>query len=415
MADTSSKTHRGIVQRLYPTQAQAEQFAQFAGVCRLVYNLALEQREQHWRQFLRATGKHISYPSQARELTALRADFDWVAAIHVTPLQQALRDLDTAYQRFFKGLGGYPTFRKRGHNTSFRFSGREVLVEKLNAKWARVRLPKIGWVKFRATRPLEGRTLNATVMLTALGWHVSFCQEVDDTRVTGSEPVGIDRGVTVPLMLSDGTSYNLPASVSDLDGRIRKAQRVASRRKRGSVRHAKAQRRVAALRAKQARIRKHWAHEATTQIARRHGTVVIERLRTKNMTASASGTIAEPGRNVAQKRGLNRAILNVGWHQIETMLTYKARDLIRVDPRHTSQTCASCGTVDSRSRKNQSQFCCTACGHRDNADRNAAINILRRNTASMIVEEGHRLSVEAITAKGVDPLGNLRPSGRRRC
>lgn len=284
MADTSSKTHRGIVQRLYPTQAQAEQFTQFANVCRLVYNLALEQREQHWRQFLRATGKHISYPSQTRELTALRADFDWVAAIHVTPLQQALRDLDTAYQRFFKGLGGYPTFRKRGHNTSFRFSGREVLVEKLNAKWARVRLPKIGWVKFCATRPLEGRTLNATVMLTALGWHVSFCQEVDDTRVTGSEPVGIDRGVAVPLMLSDGTSYNLPASMADLDRRIRKAQRIASRRKRGSVRHAKAQRRVTALRARQARIRKHWAHEATTAITRRFGTVVIERLRTKNMT-----------------------------------------------------------------------------------------------------------------------------------
>jgi len=415
MADTSSKTHRGIVQRLYPTQAQAEQFTQFAGVCRLVYNLALEQREQHWRQFLRATGKHISYPSQARELTALRADFDWAAAIHVTPLQQALRDLDTAYQRFFKGLGGYPTFRKRGHNTSFRFSGREVRVEKLNAKWARVRLPKIGWVKFRATRPLEGRTLNATVMLTALGWHVSFCQEVDDTRVTGSEPVGIDRGVAVPLMLSDGTSYALPAGIVDTDRRIRKAQRVVSRRKQGSNRHAKAQRRVAKLTARKTRIRRDWAHKVTTEIARTHGAVVIEALRTGSMTRSARGTITEPGRNVAQKRGLNRAILNVGWHQIETMLTYKARDLIRVDPRHTSQSCASCGTVDSRSRKNQAVFVCTACGHRDNADRNAAVNILRRNTASMIVEEGHRLSVEAITAQGVDPLGNPPASAGGRC
>lgn len=378
MADTSSKTHRGIVQRLYPTPAQAGQFAQFAGVCRLVYNLALEQREQHWRQFRRATGKHISYPSQARELTALRAEFDWIAATHVTPLQQALRDLDTAYQRFFKGLGGYPSFRKRGHDASFRFSGREVRVEKLSAKWACVRLPKIGWVRFRATRPLEGRTLNATVALTALGWHISFCQEVDDTRVTGSAPVGIDRGVAVPLMLSDGTSYALPAGIADTDRRIRKAQRVVSRRKRGSNRHAKAQRRVAKLTARKARIRKDWAHRVTTEIARNHGVVVVEALRIGNMTRSARGTIAEPGRNVSQKRGMNRAILNVGWHQIETMLAYKARDLIRVDPRHTSQSCASCGTVDSRSRKSQAQFCCTACGHRDNADRNAAVNILNR-------------------------------------
>ena len=77
--------------------------------------------------------------------------------------------------------------------------------------------------------------------------------------------------------------------------------------------------------------------------------------------------------------------------------------------------CASCGTVDSRSRKNQAVFVCTACGHRDNADRNAAVNILRRNTASMIVEEGHRLSVEAITAQGVDPLGNPPASAGGRC
>ena len=219
----------------------------------------------------------------------------------------------------------------------------------------------------------------------------------------------------MPLMLSDGTSYSLPASVSDLDRRIRKAQRIASRRKRGSVRHAKAQRRVAALKARQARIRKHWAHEATTQIARRFGTVVIERLRTKNMTASASGTIAEPGRNVAQKRGLNRAILNVGWHQIETMLLYKAHRLVKVNPAYTSQTCSACGTVDSRGRNSQARFACPCCGFRANADHNAAINILRRNTASMIVEEGHRLSVEAITAQGVDPLGNPPAEAGGRC
>lgn len=105
---------------------------------------------------------------------------------------------------------------------------------------------------------------------------------------------------------------------------------------------------------------------------------MVERLRTKSMTASATGTIAEPGRNVAQKRGLNRAILNVGWHQIETMLLYKAHRLVKVNPAFSSQTCASCGTVDSRSRKNQAAFVCTACGHRDNADRNAAVVILHR-------------------------------------
>ena len=101
MADTSSKTHRGIVQRLYPTQAQAEQFTQFAGVCRLVYNLALEQRRDWWRHYQRQTGGRLNYVAQARELTLLRAAFDWIAAVHVTPQQQALRDLDRAYANFF--------------------------------------------------------------------------------------------------------------------------------------------------------------------------------------------------------------------------------------------------------------------------------------------------------------------------
>lgn len=376
--------YRGFTYRLYPDPDQAQAFAQFAGVCRLVWNLALEQRRDHWRRYQDRTGNNLNYVTQARELTALRAEVDFVHAVHVTPLQRTLKALDEAYRRAWQGLGGYPTPKKKGVHDAFSYAGREIAFETISRRWGRVRLPKIGWVKLRLTRPLAGSIREATVRRTALGWQVSIgCMIEGDVPDPGGA-VGIDRGVSVPLMLSDGTSYSLPASVADLNRRIRKAQRIASRRKRGSVRHAKAQRRVAALRARQARIRKHWAHEATTAIARRFGTVVVERLRTKNMTASARGTLAEPGRNVAQKRGLNRAILNVGWHQIEAMLLYKAHRLVKVNPAFSSQTCASCGTVDSRSRKNQSQFCCAACGHRDNADRNAAVVILHRgNTAGV--------------------------------
>ena len=370
--------YRGFTYRLYPTTEQADAFARFAGVCRLVWNLALEQRRDHWRRYQDHTGNNLNYVTQARELTALRAEVDFVRAVHVTPLQRTLKSLDEAYRRAWEGKGGYPQPKKKGAHDAFSYAGREIVFEKINRRWGRVRLPKIGWVKLRLTRPLAGTIREATVIRTALGWQVSIGCLIDADVPDPGGAVGIDRGVAVPLMLSDGTSYSLPEGIAAMDRRIRKAQRVVSRRKRGSVRHAKALRRAAALRAKQVRIRKHWAHEATMQVARRYGTVVVERLRTKNMTASASGTSAEPGRNVAQKRGLNRAILNVGWHQIETMLLYKAHRLVKVNPAFSSQTCASCGTVDSRSRKNQSQFCCTACGHRDNADRNAAVVILHR-------------------------------------
>lgn len=370
--------YRGFTFRLYPTSGQEDSFVRFSGVCRLVWNLALEQRRDHWRRYQARTGNNLNYVTQARELTALRAEFDFIRRVHVTPLQRTLKALDETYRRAWQGLGGYPEPKKKGVHDAFSYAGREIVCEAINRRWGRVRLPKIGWVKFRLTRPIAGTIREATVSRTALGWQVSIGCLIDTDAAAPSSAVGIDRGVTVPLMLSDGTSYLLPEGIAAMARRIRKAQRVASRRKRGSVRHAKALRRVAALRAKQARIRKHWAHETTTTICRRFGTVVVERLRTKNMTASASGTLAEPGRNVAQKRGLNRAILNVGWHQIETMLLYKAHRLVKVNPAFSSQTCASCGTVDSRSRKNQSQFCCTACGHRDNADRNAAVVILHR-------------------------------------
>jgi len=108
----------------------------------------------------------------------------------------------------------------------------------------------------------------------------------------------------------------------------------------------------------------------------------------KDMTASAAGTLAAPGLNVAQKRGLNRAILNVGWRQIETMLTYKVARVVRVDAAYSSQTCASCGAVNSRSRESQASFVCAACGHRDNADRNAAVVILNRGNTPGVEAAG---------------------------
>lgn len=412
--------HRAFRYKLAPSAEQDALLRQFAGVVRLVYNLALEQRRDWWRHYRRQTGSYLTYIAQARELTALRATFDWIAAVHVTPQQQALRDLDRAYANFFAGRAGYPSPRRKGVNDAFRFQGREIEVKRLNGKWSAVRLPKIGWVKFRDTRPLRGTTKNATVSLSADGWHVVFACEINHTGAPSElPPVGIDRGVANTLTLSTGEHLRMPDSLVKIEQAKRRAQRTMARRKRGSARHAKARRRVAALQARAARIRQDWRHRASLGLVRRFGTVVLEDLATRNMTRSARGTSEAPGTNVRQKAGLNRAILDQGWHGFETVLAYKLEErggyLCKVDPRHTSQTCSACGVVDKESRESQASFHCRRCGFRAHADHNAAINILRRNTASMIVEEGHRLSVEAITEQGDTPLGNLRRSGRGRC
>ena len=411
---------RGFRYKLAPTPEQETLFKQFSGVCRLVYNLALEQRRDWWRHYERQTGSRLNYVMQARELTALRSQYDWIAAVSQTCQQQALRDLDKAYVNFFKGIARYPSPRRRGINDAFRFQGREVEVMPVNARWSTVRLPKIGWVKFRDTRPLRGTVKNATVSLDPLGWHISFACEIEHEVPANDNPsVGIDRGVANTITLSTGEIQSVPASLEAIERRHRAAQRVLARSKRGSNRRAKALRRCAKLSARRARIRRAWQHKAALSIARRYGTVVLEDLKVRNMTASAKGTIAQPGRNVRAKAGLNRSILNQGWGAFETILGYKLEErggtLVKVNPAYTSQTCSECGTIDSQSRESQARFVCRHCGFHAHADHNAAINILRRNTAFMRMEEGHKLSGEVRTGKVVTHPENPPASAGGRC
>ena len=412
---------RGFRFKLYPTAKQETLFRQFAGVCRLVYNLALEQRREWWRHFERETGQRLNYVAQARQLTDLRAKFDWIRAVYVSCQQQALRDLDRAFVNFFAGRARYPTPRKRGVNDAFRFPGREVETRRLNAKWSAVRLPKIGWVKFRDTRPLQGDVKNATITGGADGWHVSFASEIEHEAPENFRPaVGIDRGVTATLALSTGEMLSVPASLERIERAKRRAQRVLSLRRRGSRRYARQRRRVARLQARAGRIRRDFHHRATLDIAKRFGVAVLEDLRVKNMTASASGTVAEPGRNVRAKAGLNRSILNQGWGAFETLLSYKMEErgggVVKIDPAFTSQTCSACGAVDARSRKSQAIFECVVCGYRDHADVNAAKTILRRNTASMRMEGLHRRPWEVRTGEVATlHFENPRPSERGRC
>jgi putative transposase len=185
-------------------------------------------------------------------------------------------------------------------------------------------------------------------------------------------------------------------------------------------------RRCARLAARRARIRRDWQHKAALDLARRFGMVFVEDLNIQNMTASARGTVERPGRQVRQKSGLNRSILDQSWGVFETLLTYKLDErggmLVKVDPAYTSQTCSDCGAVDARSRESQASFVCVACGFRAHADTNAAINIrdagtgIRRwNTPSLRVEDGRWAADETRTTQGTPSLGNPPASAGGRC
>jgi putative transposase len=367
---------RNFRYRLRPTPAQAETLGQYAGATRFVYNLGLEQRRDFWRQYKAQTGRHIGFVSQSRELTQLRHAEPWLAEINYVPLQQALRDLDRAFSNFFAGRARFPTFRRKDDNTSFRFAGRCVRSVRMNNKWSLVRLPKIGWVKFRDTRPVRGRALNVSVSYAANSWHICFCCEIEHEAPANDLPsVGIDRGVANTLALSTGEMLSTPA-LTQLERRKRRAQRILARRVRGSNRHRKQRARVTVLAAKIARVRADWRHRATLDIAKRFGTVAIEALKIANMTAAGKG-----------KRGLNRSILEQGWGAFERTLAYKLEErggaLVKVNPAYTSQECSACGTIDRASRESQASFACRHCGFAAHADHNAALNILRRSTPSV--------------------------------
>jgi putative transposase len=379
--------------RLYPTSEQAQQMAQIAGSCRFVYNLALEQRRDWYRP-----GRKFNYASQCREVTALRAEVEWLKAAPVHTLQQALKDLDRAYQNWWSGRAQAPTPRKKGLNDAFRFPDPvSIRVERTGTTSGRIKLPKLGWVSLRGWYAIPGEVCNATVSRRAGQWRVAvqWQREVVEPAASILPSVGIDRGVAIFAALSNGTNIAPVNYGRKALQALRKAQRSLSRKKRGSSNRRKAIRRVAKIQMRVADARKNFLHEQTTAIANNHGTVVLEALKVRNMSASAKGTAAEPGKMVRQKAGLNRAILDQGWGGFRIMLGYKLAErggrLIEVPAAYTSQTCTECGVVDARSRQDQARFVCTGCNHEANADTNAAIMILKRGLdKSLKPVEGHR-------------------------
>jgi putative transposase len=371
--------YRFFKYRLAPTPAQEAKLLEFAGVTRLVYNLALEQRSTFWRQYAAQTGGKLNAFTQGREVTELRREFDFIREAPAGSLTYALRDLDKAFANFFSGRAGYPKYRSRGEHDAFRLQMQYVPTRRVNKRWSEVRVPNLGWVRFRCTRSMEGRATSVTLKRSDLGWHACFACEIErQIPINDNEAVGIDRGIAAALTLSTGEVITLPA-MARLERKTRRGSRSLSRCKRGSAGYAKKRLRLARLKARMARIRWDWQHRTSTGIARRFGTVTIEDLQIKRMTARGNG-----------KRGLNRSILRQGWGGWADKLAYKLEErggiLLKVNPAYTSQTCSDCGAIDSESRKSQASFVCTSCGFALNADHNAAINILRRSTSVMPAE-----------------------------
>lgn len=221
-------------------------------------------------------------------------------------------------------------------------------------------------------------------------WWVSISCRVDPQPrcQSGHAAVGVDVGVTKAIAQSDESVVPLPKTIKAARKTKTLRQRAMSRAIKGSKRREKTKLRLARLEAANTRRRKAWHHRQAAKLTRCYRVVGIEDLQVANMVRSAKGTAAEPGTNVKPKAGLNRSILEVGWAGLREKLTYKAlRDgaiLVAVPPAGTSQTCSVCGYRDADNRRSQAVFVCGQCGHRENADINAAKVIRARALAQVV-------------------------------
>ncbi len=375
----SGRPRRVAVRRSYkflmrPTARQQAALTACLDDHRALYNAALsERREAHKRSQV-----SIRYGDQSAQLKEIRAYDPDQAHWSFSSQQATLRRLDKAFRAFFDRVKagrapGFPRFKGRGW-----FDTVEWPKDGDGCRWDSqpehpsatfVRLQGVGHVRVHQHRPVRGRVKTISVKREGSRWYIV-------------------------LSCDDVPAEKLAAVQQDL-----------ARKKRGSKRRRKAVARVAALHGKIRRQRLDGAHKAANALIRDYDMIVHEDLRIANMTKSpAPKPDGEGGylpNRAAAKAGLNKSILDAGWGVFLGILAHKAesagRELISVDPRNTSRTCAQCGHMAKENRATQAEFACTACGHTAHADVNAAINILG---AGLALREAAAASREAALFRG---------------
>ena len=365
--------------------------SRIAGCCRFVWNKALAIQKER----IVHKNRLLSYVQMAALLVEWKKEFSYLQEAPSQPLQQTLKNLDRALRESFNKNNPkrFPRFKNRYMRGSFLYpQGHKV--EQTNT---RMYLPKIGWVRYRSSKTIEGLVKNVVVSRHCGRWYVSVQveQEIKKPDHTSSSAIGLDVGIAKFATCSDGMAIEPLNSFRRHEQRLAFLQRGLARKIKFSQNWFKQKYKISRCHTKISYCRKDFLHKITDAISKNHAIVVMEELKIANMSRSAKGTIENPGKNVHAKSGLNKAILDQGWHEFRRQLEYKmlrrGGKLIFVNPRNTSRTCSKCGHCEEDNRKTQEQFICLSCGHKDNADLNAAKNILAAGLA-VIASGGYDLS-----------------------
>ncbi len=355
--------------RLYPTKAQEQLLAQHFGAVRFVYNWALETKKKAWEE-----GKeNVSRFTLSKQITAVKAEKDWLNGPDRKSIEAALQHLEQAYIGFFKGKG-YPQYKSKRERQAIFYGQNPLKPSMVRFGQHQIRIPKVGFIKAAISQPFNGQLKSITVSKTPTGKYYAACVVALEEELPTKSPanqlqaVGIDLGIKSFAVLSTGEVIGNPKFLTKSLKALRRGQSRHSKKKKGGKNREKSRMKLARIHEKITYQRNDFLHKVTTKIIRENqaGTLCIEDL-----------NVAAIGRN----RKLSLHVSDAGWGTFRQYLTYKADwygvNLRVIDRFAPSSRMCSCGTKNTELTLKQRTWTCAACGTTHDRDLLAAQNIVR--------------------------------------